>query len=53
MITSFFPSPSTFSRLQRDARSRTSFEQMKGRGTRALMHTDLQAVRGADANYAN
>jgi type I restriction enzyme R subunit len=33
----------------RDTRSRTYFEQMKGRGTRALTPTDLQAVSGADA----
>jgi type I restriction enzyme, R subunit len=33
----------------RDTRSRTYFEQMKGRGTRVLTATDLQAVSGADA----
>jgi type I restriction enzyme R subunit len=33
----------------RDTRSRTYFEQMKGRGTRVLSATDLQAVSGADA----
>ncbi len=33
----------------RDVRSRTYFEQMKGRGTRVLTSTDLQAVSGADA----
>ena len=33
----------------RDTRSRTYFEQMKGRGTRVLTSTDLQAVSGADA----
>jgi|GEM_PF-14192 len=33
----------------RDIRSRTYFEQMKGRGTRVLTATDLQAVSGADA----
>lgn len=33
----------------RDIRSRTYFEQMKGRGTRVLTPTDLQAVSGADA----
>ncbi len=30
-------------------RSRVYFEQMKGRGTRVLTPTDLQAVSGADA----
>ena len=34
----------------RDTRSRTYFEQMKGRGTRVLTATDLQAVSGADAH---
>jgi type I restriction enzyme R subunit len=34
----------------RDVRSRTYFEQMKGRGTRVLTPTDLQAVSGAEAN---
>jgi type I restriction enzyme R subunit len=34
----------------RDTRSRTYFEQMKGRGTRVLTSTDLQAVSGADAH---
>lgn len=33
----------------RDTKSRTYFEQMKGRGTRVLTATDLQAVSGADA----
>jgi type I restriction enzyme, R subunit len=33
----------------RDVRSRTYFEQMKGRGTRVLSPTDLQAVSGAEA----
>ena len=33
----------------RDFRSRVYFEQMKGRGTRVLTPTDLQAVSGADA----
>jgi len=33
----------------RDTRSRTYFEQMKGRGTRVLSPTDLQSVSGADA----
>ncbi|MCX6878326.1 MAG: DEAD/DEAH box helicase family protein, partial [Verrucomicrobia bacterium] len=33
----------------RDTRSRTYFEQMKGRGTRVLTSTDLQSVSGADA----
>lgn len=33
----------------RDTRSRTYFEQMKGRGTRVLTSTDLQAVSGEDA----
>ena len=33
----------------RDVRSRVYFEQMKGRGTRVLTPTDLQAVTGADA----
>jgi type I restriction enzyme R subunit len=34
----------------RDTRSRTYFEQMKGRGTRVVTPTDLQAVSGADAH---
>ncbi|MDB6112858.1 MAG: type site-specific deoxyribonuclease [Pedosphaera sp.] len=34
----------------RDVRSRVYFEQMKGRGTRVLTATDLQAVSGADAH---
>lgn len=34
----------------RDVRSRVYFEQMKGRGTRVLTPTDLQAVSGADAD---
>jgi type I restriction enzyme R subunit len=33
----------------RDVRSRVYFEQMKGRGSRVLSPTDLQAVSGADA----
>ncbi len=33
----------------RDVRSRVYFEQMKGRGTRVLSATDLQAVSGEDA----
>ena len=33
----------------RDVRSRVYFEQMKGRGTRTLSPTDLQAVSGEDA----
>jgi type I restriction enzyme, R subunit len=33
----------------RDVRSRVYFEQMKGRGTRVLTPTDLQAVSGGDA----
>ncbi len=33
----------------RDVRSRVYFEQMKGRGTRVLSPTDLQAVSGAEA----
>ena len=33
----------------RDVRSRVYFEQMKGRGTRVLSPTDLQAVSGEDA----
>lgn len=33
----------------RDIRSRVYFEQMKGRGTRVLSATDLQAVSGEDA----
>lgn len=33
----------------RDVRSRVYFEQMKGRGTRVLTPTDLQAVSGAEA----
>jgi len=35
--------------FMRDVRSRGYFEQMKGRGTRVLTSTDLQAVSGADA----
>jgi len=34
----------------RDVRSRVYFEQMKGRGTRVLTSTDLQAASGADAH---
>ena len=33
----------------RDVKSRVYFEQMKGRGTRVLSPTDLQAVSGAEA----
>ncbi len=33
----------------RDTRSRTYFEQMKGRGTRVVTSTELQSVSGADA----
>jgi type I restriction enzyme R subunit len=33
----------------RDVRSRVYFEQMKGRGTRVLSPTELQAVSGAEA----
>jgi type I restriction enzyme, R subunit len=33
----------------RDVKSRVYFEQMKGRGTRVLSPTELQAVSGADA----
>ena len=33
----------------RDVKSRVYFEQMKGRGTRVLTPTDLQAVSGEDA----
>ena len=33
----------------RDVRSRVYFEQMKGRGTRVLSSTDLQAVSGREA----
>ncbi len=36
--------------FMRDIRSRVYFEQMKGRGTRVLSPTDLQAVSGADAH---
>jgi type I restriction enzyme R subunit len=35
--------------FMRDVRSRVYFEQMKGRGTRVLSQTDLQAVSGAEA----
>ena len=35
--------------FMRDVRSRTYFEQMKGRGTRTVSPTELQAVSGADA----
>ena len=34
----------------RDVKSRVYFEQMKGRGTRVLSPTDLQAVSGAEAH---
>ena len=37
----------------RDVRSRSYFEQMKGRGTRVLTPTDLQSVSGADARAKN
>jgi len=36
--------------FMRDVRSRVYFEQMKGRGTRVLSPTELQAVSGAEAN---
>lgn len=36
--------------FMRDVRSQVYFEQMKGRGTRTLSPTDLQAVSGADAH---
>ena len=35
--------------FMRDVKSRAYFEQMKGRGTRTLSPTELQAVSGADA----
>ena len=35
--------------FMRDVRSRVYFEQMKGRGTRVLTATELQAVSGEDA----
>ena len=35
--------------FMRDVRSRVYFEQMKGRGTRVLSPTELQAVSGAEA----
>ena len=35
--------------FMRDVKSRVYFEQMKGRGTRVLSPTELQAVSGADA----
>lgn len=35
--------------FMRDVKSRVYFEQMKGRGTRVLSPTDLQAVSGAEA----
>ena len=35
--------------FMRDVKSRVYFEQMKGRGTRVLSSTELQAVSGADA----
>lgn len=37
--------------FMRDVRSRTYFEQMKGRGTRTIDSTDLQAVTGEDAKH--
>ena len=36
--------------FMRDVKSRAYFEQMKGRGTRTLSATELQAVSGADAH---
>ncbi len=36
--------------FMRDVRSRVYFEQMKGRGTRVVTPTELQAVSGADAH---
>ena len=36
--------------FMRDVKSRVYFEQMKGRGTRVLSPTDLQAVSGAEAS---
>jgi type I restriction enzyme R subunit len=36
--------------FMRDVRSRVYFEQMKGRGTRVLSPTELQAVSGAEAH---
>ena len=37
--------------FMRDVRSRTYFEQMKGRGTRTIDSTGLQAVTGEDAKH--
>ena len=37
--------------FMRDVRSRTYFEQMKGRGTRTIDSTALQAVSGEDAKH--
>jgi len=37
--------------FMRDVRSRTYFEQMKGRGTRTIDSTALQAVSGQDAKH--
>ncbi len=37
----------------RDVRSRVYFEQMKGRGTRVVTDTELQAVSGEDAGTKN
>ena len=37
--------------FMRDVRSRTYFEQMKGRGTRTIDSTALQAVTGDDAKH--
>lgn len=37
--------------FMRDVRSRTYFEQMKGRGTRTIDSTQLQAVSGDDAKH--
>ena len=37
--------------FMRDVKSRVYFEQMKGRGTRTISPTDLQAVSGDDATH--
>lgn len=37
--------------FMRDVKSRVYFEQMKGRGTRTISPTDLQAVSGNDARH--
>ncbi len=39
--------------FMRDVRSRVYFEQMKGRGTRVVTDTELQAVSGEDAGTKN